>query len=118
MISRHTKLLRKPAKNSRSLVVERCNLTMHRTLPLVDRRTAAESKHLMSKADSEDRNPSLKSPDCLHTHSRIPRTLRSRGKDDPLRVHFLNLLHRDLVTAPHQDLSSQFLKVSLEIIYK
>ena len=72
----------------------------------------------MSKTDSKDWNPSLKSPDSLNTDFCIPWSFRTRRKNDPLRIHLFNVFQRDPVTSLYLDLPAKFLKISFEIIYK
>ena len=116
MISCYLEFFRQLCEYTCSVVVDLCNFPVHRTAAFFY--YCAVADNLMAQKDTQDRNPSLKFFYRIYTELRIPGTFRSRRKNNPFRIHRFQLLKSDLITAFHQDLSSQFLKICFQIINK
>ena len=118
MISCHLIFLRQACKHAGSVIMDLCYFSMHGAYSLFHYCACTVADNLMAQTDTQDRNPSLKFFYRIYTELRIPGTFRSRRKNNPFRIHRFQLLKSDLITAFNQYLSSQFLKICLQIIYK
>jgi hypothetical protein len=71
---------------------------------------------LVAEANAQNRRLPRHVPDERHQNSRLMRRAGARRKQNPLRLHGLNLLRRYLVVAPHHDLRAQLAQVLNEVV--